>query len=430
MVQVSLPSVFAPLRDVILNAGKSAFVVTGHLGTVGGGALAPLLLCQELVDAGIRVTAFAQSLLFGEDAPSLHFTVVTPRFRRGCRWDLPGRSLARQVSGAITRERPDYVVICGTTKLARYLLGSKVADRLLVWEFTNATPGNKLVDAKAAQLLSRCRAMLSPSATIDANIRSTYGYKGPILRLPFWIEDHGIAPADQGSEVSDQRSEVGGQTPENVAELPGGTPGSESSGQQPRAELRRPTSDVRCPTSRPDFIFLGRRDPEKGLHELVAATAIVAKSYPGVQVMITGPGSEEPFRRQAEQLGIGQNVHFAFFEGYADVLDALAGSRFLVLPSYHEGYPLVLLEAAERGVPFIATTVGSIPEVFAGSRAGILIPPKDADALAAAMAAALGEDDEAHQLRRRAARADFARLSSREAVNGYLRSMLAGVDAL
>ncbi|MFC1488293.1 glycosyltransferase family 4 protein [Thermodesulfobacteriota bacterium] len=355
---------------------KKAFVVTSHLGTIGGGALAPLLLCQELTALGLEVTAFTESLLFGEETIPVSFRIITPWFRRGCRWDIPGRVLSLQVEKEIKRQKPEFVFMCGVTKLASSLLRSGIAGHLLMWEFTNATPKNKLVDQEAIQALGKCRSVLSPSPVIDKGIQETYNYKGNILRLPFWVVDHRIAMPE----------------PPNMFVT--------------------------------DYIYLGRRDVEKGLNELVNATAVVAESNPDVRVLITGPGSDKPFRLLAEKLGIGQNISFKFFKTYSETMKTLATSKYIVLPSYHEGYPLVLLEAAERGVPFISTDVGSVKEVFNGSGSGLIIPPKDVDGLANAMLQVLGENEEIYQARRSAARAVFERVSSKEVVRKNLVRVL------
>ena len=95
---------------------------------------------------------------------------------------------------------------------------------------------------------------------------------------------------------------------------------------------------------------------------------------------------------------------------------ALAGARYLVLPSYHEGYPLVLLEAARAGVPMIATPVGSIPEMFGDSGACRLVPVRDSVGLAKEMLAAMRETKDAYEARRIQARMHFERVSSASAV--------------
>ncbi len=356
--------------------GKQAFVICGMVGHRGGGCLAPLLLCQELARLGLRVTCFTLLAEFVDGEVPRDFKIVLPLLNKGHRWDWPSRCLAWQARKSIVRERPDYVFVTGITTLARYLLQSSVADQVLAWEFTNANPGNRFVDAAATRLLDRARAVLSPSVAIDHGIRQTYGYPGRILRLPFWIEDQGVAYAPPPARFA------------------------------------------------ADFIFLGRRDEEKGLEELVYATLGVSKQFPEVRVLVAGPGSEEPYASLARTLGVANNVSFKFFKTRQETLDAMARSRCLVLPSYHEGYPLVLLEAAQFSVPFIATTVGSVPELYGETEAAMLVPPRNVRELAGAMLAMLEESGDAYIARRQAAHAIFSRLSSSAGIREALKNVL------
>jgi glycosyltransferase involved in cell wall biosynthesis len=376
--------------------GKRAVVVCSMLGQRGGGWLAPLLLCRELARLESRVTCLTQLAEFSDGQIPKDFRIVTPWVKKGCRWDLPGKCLAWQARRWIRRERPDFVFVAGVAPLTRYLLETDVAGQVLVWEFTNANPGNKFVDTTAAGLLGRSRAVLSPTPTIDRNIRETYGYQGRILRLPFWIED---GTQEQKVESRKQKSHL----PSPISYLP---------------------------SSPTDFIYLGRRDVEKGIHQLVRATAEVARRFPKVRVLIAGQGSEAPFAATARELGITENVLFHYIRTRQETMDALANSRCLVLPSYHEGYPLVLLEAARCGVPSIATTVGSIPEMFANSRAAVLVPPRDVSALAETMRAILSESPANYEERRKAAVELFARLSSAEAIRTRLKILLQQLDTL
>jgi len=342
---------------------------------VGGGALAPLLLCRELVALGYEVTAFTHHLNVPGGENAAGFRVVKPSVRTGCRWHFPERVLAQQVSREWRRREPEQVIVCGAGKLAGFLLGHPLAEHLLVWEFTNATPGNSHVCSRAIRRLSRCRAVLSPSESIDRNIRGTYGYRGDIRRLPFWIEP-------------------------------------------------QPVRQHAVETPLADFIYLGRRDPEKGLFELIRATRRVSERFPAVRVLITGPGDDAPYRAVAGELGVADRVRFEFFPGYTDTLDALARCRYLVLPSYHEGYPLVLLEAAQFGVPFIATDVGSVKEVFGSANAGLIVPPGDADALADAMLSVLGETTGRYAERKQAVSRVFHDLCDPDAVRSRLAQAL------
>lgn len=356
--------------------GKRAFVICGMVGHRGGGCLAPLLLCQELAQLGLRVTCFTLLAEFVDGDVPREFKIVLPLLNKGHCWDWPSRCLAWQAQRRIALERPDYVFVTGITTLARYLLQSNVADQILAWEFTNANRGNRFVDAAATRLLGRARAVLSPSAAIDQGIRQTYGHQGRILRLPFWIEDQGVEYAPAPARFA------------------------------------------------ADFIFLGRRDEEKGLEELVYSTAEVSKRFPSVRVLIAGPGSEEPYASLAHTLGVASNISFKFFKTRQETLKAMAQSRCLVLPSYHEGYPLVLLEAAQFSVPFIATTVGSVPGLYGESKAALLVPPRNVRELTAAMLAMLEESADAYAVRRKAAHAIFSKLSSSVGVRETLKNVL------
>ena len=358
--------------------------------------MATWLLCRQLRLLGVRVTCFATWVTWEQGRANLDFGVTRPWLTRGCRWDWPGRSLAWRAARRIRSAKPDWVFVVGMTPLARYLLQSNVAAQAVIWELTNATPENKFVDPAARQLLGRCRAVLSPSQTIDQNIRLNHGYKGRILRLPFWIEDK------REEQKAESRKQKGHESylPSPISCLP-----------SPR-------------TAATDFIYLGRRDVEKGLHELVRATAEVSQQFPGVRVLIAGQGSEEPFAAAAHELGVAENIRFQFFRTREETMDALANSRCLVLPSYHEGYPLVLLEAAQASVPFIATGVGSVPELFAGANGCEIIPPRDERALVGAMLRVMGETPETYAGKRTAIHSLFRSLSSPGAVEAALRRVL------
>jgi len=352
-----------------------AIVISDVCGEQGGAYVATLLLCRRLAAHGRNVTCFAGNFSPNGGVSSEEFQKVAPLLRKGWRWDLPFRSLAWQAKRAIRKDRQAVVIAVGLTRLTRMLLQSPAAGRVYVWELTNANPGNKFVDTGAIRLLPRCRALLSPSTTIDEAVQMTYSYRGDIKRLPFWIE---TAPAPAGDPASEER---------------------------------------------PDFIYLGRRDPDKGLRELIEATAVVRRKHPGLKICVAGIGDAGPFEELARQSGVLSSMTFQSFPDRRDALAVLSNSKYLVLPSYHEGYPLVLLEAARAGVPSIATTVGSIPSIFADSKACRLIPPRDAGALVEAMEEALTEPGFEGLQRKEAAKTLFESLCSDRRIDSFLAAL-------
>jgi len=352
-----------------------AVVISDVFGTKAGAYMATLLLCRALDELDINVTCFTTWVEPEYPVASEGFAVVKPLITRGYRWDWPNRCLASQAVRHIKKVKPTLVVVMGVTRLSRYLLNSSIANRLLIWELTDAC-GNKFVDVNASRLLPRCKAMLSPSNTVDCNITEHYHFRGAIHRLPFWVED-----------------------------------------------LKLPF-EPRTDEYFADFVYFGRRDEEKGLRELIEATVILATEHPEVRVVIGGVGDAEPFASIVRDLNIERNIVFGTFPSRHEVGETLVKSRCLVLPSYHEGYPLVLLEAVQSSLPFIATDVGSIREVFGGSKACIIVEPRDPVGLAQGMKQMLIETDDAHIGRRMAAFQMFNKLSSTDRVAENLSNLL------
>jgi glycosyltransferase involved in cell wall biosynthesis len=106
----------------------------------------------------------------------------------------------------------------------------------------------------------------------------------------------------------------------------------------------------------------------------------VREKVPDAVLLIVGDGVHEPVLRAAA----GEGVVFA--GAREDVPEILAGSTLALLPSLTEALPTTLIEAAASGLAVVATTVGGTPETVEHGRTGLLVPPGDADSLAAAVA--------------------------------------------
>lgn len=130
-----------------------------------------------------------------------------------------------------------------------------------------------------------------------------------------------------------------------------------------------------------DFVFVGELRRLKGVDVLLRALGLVASERP-VSAVIVGAGPDEAaFRTLTAALGIAACVRFA---GPMPAREAFALGRCLVVPSRAESFPYIVLEAAAAALPMIATGVGGIPEITAGTPVQ-LIAPGNETALAEAM---------------------------------------------
>ncbi|HNW60206.1 MAG TPA: glycosyltransferase family 4 protein [bacterium] len=138
----------------------------------------------------------------------------------------------------------------------------------------------------------------------------------------------------------------------------------------------------------PAALILGcvaRLAPEKGhLHLLQAFAGLTRRLPRPLELLLIGDGPERPsLQQRCRELGIAGQVHFLGHR--AEVPSLLPELDLFILPSLGEGVPLALLEAMAAGLPAIATAVGGVPEVLDSGRAGLLVPPGDSAALAAAI---------------------------------------------
>ena len=164
-------------------------------------------------------------------------------------------------------------------------------------------------------------------------------------------------------------------------------------------------------TDAADFLFVGELRHLKGVDVLLKALQHIHRSTTA-SALIVGDGPDaEAFHMQATDLGLGGSVTFS---KSLPVRQALAHGRCLVVPSRAESLPYVVLEAAGAGAPVIASDVGGMPEIVAGTDTR-LVPAGDAHVLAAAMLGVLN-DPVAAQRRADRLRASVARRFSASAM--------------
>ena len=142
-----------------------------------------------------------------------------------------------------------------------------------------------------------------------------------------------------------------------------------------------------CQSDALKLLFVGSLIPRKGLPILFDSLLQLRSRGTPVQLTIVGSGPlEQPLRTLAGDLGIIGQIDF---EGHVsnrgELFRLYQQSDILVLPSYSEGFPRVIVEAMSQGLPVIATKVGGIPHRLGDEVHALLVPPGSARELASAI---------------------------------------------
>lgn len=138
----------------------------------------------------------------------------------------------------------------------------------------------------------------------------------------------------------------------------------------------------------------------KGIAELIDAFAQIAGEFPQAHLYLVGNGPDRArFEAQAHSTPASDRIHFEGFQPEPQCY--LLAADIFVLASHRDPSPLVIPEAREAGCAIIASATDGIPEALDGGEAGLLVPPANRDALAAALVQLLGNPNELHELRAR-----------------------------
>lgn len=148
-----------------------------------------------------------------------------------------------------------------------------------------------------------------------------------------------------------------------------------------RAEVRRELGID------PDELFVlavANLRVEKGYDVLLGAAQIVDRHDRRIRFAAVGRGPlAEELEGQKQSLGLDRR--FTFLGQRDDVLRLLTAADVFVLPSYHEGMPVALMEAMSVGAPIVATAVGGVPQVLTDEANALLVPPGRPEELASAI---------------------------------------------
>ncbi len=194
----------------------------------------------------------------------------------------------------------------------------------------------------------------------------------------------------------------GDSTPDRITVVRNGIPEPELSGLLSREEARR---TIGIDALAPLVLCAARLEPEKDVPTLVRAMSVVAAKLPDVKCLLAGDGGErDRINADIAALGLTNRITLLGFHPMVGVL--MTACDLLVLPSVAEPFGLVLLEAMSHGRAVVATRAGGPLEIVEDGTTGLLVPPGDPSALAAAMIRLLLDRESCDQMGRQG----FARM--------------------
>ena len=136
-----------------------------------------------------------------------------------------------------------------------------------------------------------------------------------------------------------------------------------------------------------ELACVGQLQPAKGHHVLLDAVAALVAGGRDVRLVLVGDGPDRgALAAHVERLGLGGRVDFAGALNQHDVARVYASADAVVLASFAEGVPVVLMEAMSAGVPCVATRITGIPELIRDGVDGLLVTPSSVEELADAIA--------------------------------------------
>ncbi len=193
-----------------------------------------------------------------------------------------------------------------------------------------------------------------------------------LIESPLLRRAAGLVVCNASEE--DQLRHLGINTP--IRRIPWGADLPEPGGLPPRESL---SELFPMQGNRPFLLYLSRLHLKKGLDMLIPAFASLAREFPDWFLVLAGP-DEGGYRAHLEQLtrdlGLEQRVTFTGLVTGEAKAALLAHADLFVLPSYSEGFPMVVAEALGYGRPVVITTSCYVPEVAEGG-AGLVVPPEE-----------------------------------------------------
>ncbi|MBS0182745.1 MAG: glycosyltransferase family 4 protein [Nitrospira sp.] len=181
--------------------------------------------------------------------------------------------------------------------------------------------------------------------------------------------------------------------------------------------------------SGPVLLTVARLTEQKGHRFLIEALPALIAEWPSLVCLFVGEGEcRESLRALAREKGVEQSCRFAGARN--DVVDWYAAADVVVLPSLSEGFPFVVLEALAMSRPVIATNVNGVPELIHDGIHGLLVPPRNPQALHTAIRTLLHDSCLAARLGMVGQQEVTARFTSEKMVQDTIRVIEEALPAL
>jgi L-malate glycosyltransferase len=244
-----------------------------------------------------------------------------------------------------------------------------------------------------------------------------------------WIQGLSTAVVANSRAVRDYLIQKDRFDPDSIRVLYNGIDTEQFSGGHGDREKLLPQLDSRC---RLIAVVANMNVETKGHTDIIRAAGEVVRQFPSARFLLIGDGHERArLEEMAAQFNLSENI--LFLGRRDDVSSLLSCCDLFVLPSWAEGLPNSVLEAMAARLPVVATQVGGIPELIEDGLNGLLVPPKDPPALAAAIRRLLEDSSFADKLAQGAqerARTEFSferLLSELDHLYGLHRIQTAGI---
>ena len=140
--------------------------------------------------------------------------------------------------------------------------------------------------------------------------------------------------------------------------------------------------------------YIGRMSAEKGVQHFVRALPAILSNHQDLRVLIGGDGQlKQAIETSLQEMGVTDRVDLPGWISHEDLPNYLNQLRLLVLPSYTEGLPNIMLEAMACGTPVLATPVGAIPDVIRDGETGFIMEDNSPECIARNVMRALNDPD-------------------------------------